>query len=126
MELPPEIKAAALELVKAMKQDSTIRLYLSAKEAVENDPEASALESRLLELYEDLIQRQSRGEELSEEHIRAFNALRYQVRFHPLIARRENALAQIKPYLAQIAEEISDSLGIDYTILADAQCRGCS
>ncbi|MCS7248065.1 MAG: YlbF family regulator [Anaerolineales bacterium] len=126
MELPSEIKAAALELVKAMKQDSTIRLYLSAKEAVENDPEASALESRLLELYEDLIQRQSRGEELSEEHIRAFNALRYQVRFHPLIARRENALAQIKPYLAQIAEEISDSLGIDYTILADAQCRGCS
>jgi hypothetical protein len=44
-----------------------------------------------------------------------------------LIAQRENAFAQIKPYLAQIADEISAALGIDYTTLADVQCNGgCS
>ncbi|MCX8063270.1 MAG: YlbF family regulator [Anaerolineales bacterium] len=127
MELNPEIQTAALNLVRAMKDDTTIRLYLSAKEAVQNDPEASALENQLIELYESLIQRQQQGEKLSEEDIQAFNSLRYQVRVHPLIAQRENALAQIKPYLAQIADEISYTLGIDYTILADAQCSGgCS
>lgn len=127
MELTPEIKAAALDLVNAMRQDETIQLYLSARDAVENDPQASALENQLIELYESLINRQQQGEKLSEEDIQAFNSLRYQVRVHPLIAQRENALAQIKPYLAQIADEISYTLGIDYTTLADVQCSGgCS
>lgn len=127
MELTPEIKTAALDLVEAMKQDTTIRRFLTAKEAVENDPQVSALEAQLIELYENLITRQQQGERLSEEEIQAFNSLRYQVRVHPLIAQRENALAQIKPYLAQISDEISYALGIDYTTLADAQCSGgCS
>lgn len=127
MELTPEIKTAALALVEAMKNDPTIRRYLSAKEAVENDPEADRLETQLIDLYENLINRQQQGEKLSEEDIETFNSLRYQVRMHPLIAQRENALAQIKPYLAQIADEISYPLGIDYTTLADARCRGgCS
>lgn len=127
MDLTPEIKTAALTLVKAMKTDQTIRLYLSAREMAENDPEASALENQLIELYERLIERQQQGEKLSEEEIEAFNSLRYRVRMHPLIIQRENALAQIKPYLAQVADEISYTLSIDYTLLANTPCDGeCS
>lgn len=124
MELTPEIKQAALDLAEAIKNDETIRIYLSAKEAVQNDPEAAGFEGQLIELYESLITRQQQGDKLSEEEIDAFNRLRYQVRVHPLIAQRESALAQIKPYLAQIADEISYILGIDYTTLADVQCSG--
>ncbi len=127
MDLTPEIKTAALTLIEAMKTDQTIRLYLSAREMAENDPEASALENQLIELYERLIERQQQGEKLSEEEIEAFNSLRYRVRMHPLIIQRENALAQIKPYLAQVADEISYTLGIDYTLLANTPCDGeCS
>lgn len=124
MELTPEIKLAALHLVEAMKNDATIQIYLSAQAAVQNDPQAEGLEKQLIELYENLIHRQQQGEKLSEEEIEAFNSLRYQVRVHPLIAQRESALAQIKPYLAQIADEISYVLGIDYTTLADVHCSG--
>jgi cell fate (sporulation/competence/biofilm development) regulator YlbF (YheA/YmcA/DUF963 family) len=124
MELTLEIKQAALDLAEAMKNDETIQIYLSAKEAVQNNPEAAGLENQLIELYESLINRQQQGEKLSEEDIEAFNSLRYQVRVHPLIKQRESALAQIKPYLAQIADEISYILGIDYTTLADVHCSG--
>ncbi len=127
MELTAEIQAATLRLVDSMKNDPTIQTYFQAKELVEMDAEASALENQLFSLYESLIRRQQRGEQLSEEDIQAFNSLRYQVRMHPLIAQRENALVEIKPYLAQIAQEISYALGIDYTTLADPSCRGgCS
>ncbi|MFN3308249.1 MAG: YlbF family regulator [Anaerolineales bacterium] len=127
MDLTPEIKTAALNLIKAMKTDQTIRIYLSAREMAENDPEASALENQLIELYERLIERQQQGEKLSEEEIESFSSLRYRVRVHPLIVQRENALAQLKPYLAQIADEISYTLGIDYTLLANTPCDGeCS
>jgi cell fate (sporulation/competence/biofilm development) regulator YlbF (YheA/YmcA/DUF963 family) len=124
MELTPEIKQAALDLAEAMKNDETIQIYLSAKEVVQNNPQAAGLENQLIELYENLITRQQQGEKLSEEDIDAFNSLRYQVRVHPFIAQRESALAQIKPYLAQIADEISYILGIDYTTLADVRCSG--
>lgn len=127
MDLTPKIKTAALDLIKAMKTDQTIRIYLSARETAANDPEASGLENQLIEQYERLIERQQQGEKLSEEEIEAFNSLRYRVRVHPLIAQRENALAQLKPYLAQIADEISYTLGIDYTLLANTPCDGeCS
>ncbi len=127
MEISNDIRTATLALVESMKNDATIRLYLNARDAVEADPEASALQNQLFELYENLISRQQQGERLSDEDIQAFNSLRYQVRVHPLVAQRENALIQIKPYLAQIADEISNALGIDYTTLADPQCSGgCS
>ena len=40
---------------------------------------------------------------------------------HPLIARRNDMLRLVKPYLNQIAEEISFVLGVDYSALAKPQ-----
>lgn len=117
MELPEEIKNAAQMLGKSLRQDAMISAYLEAVAEFMADPEARKLEEQLYALYDALVARQSAGEQLSREDTQPFYDLRRRVQTHPLISRRENELRLIKPYLADLADEISAFLGIDYTML---------
>ena len=118
MELTPEIQDAARHLGQCMRQDDYIRKYLDALEETHIDPEASALEKDMYDEYERLIAREQAGEILSNADTRDFYELRQQVQDHPLISRRNRMHREIRPYLNQIAEEISFALGVDYTAFA--------
>ena len=118
MELTPEIQAAARHLGQCMRQEDGVRKYLEALEETHTDPEASALEKNMYDEYERLIAREQAVEILSYEYTRDFYELRQQVQDHPLISRRNRMHGLIRPYLYQIAEEISFVLGVDYTALA--------
>lgn len=118
MELTPEIQTAARHLGQCMRQDDYIRKYLDALEESHTNPEASALETKMYAEYERLIAHEQEGEILSYEDTREFYELRQQVQDHPLISKRNRMHREIRPYLNQIAEEISFVLGVDYTTLA--------
>lgn len=118
MELTEEIKAAARQLGQSLRQENWVRAYLNALEEARSDPETSALEQKMYEVYEALIIRQQAGEILDQEDTRPFYELREQVHDHPLIARRNGMLRLAKPYLAEVADEISFPLGMDYAALA--------
>ncbi|MBN2115488.1 MAG: YlbF family regulator [Anaerolineales bacterium] len=121
MPLTEEIKDAARQLGQALHQDEYIRIYLDALQATQTDPEASALEKEMYEVYEGLIARQQAGEDLSQDDTRVFYELRRQVAHHPLISQRNDMLNTIRPYLHQVAEEISFVLGADYPELTKPQ-----
>ena len=55
---------------------------------------------------------------LDQEDTRPFFVLRQQVQNHPLVAKRNEMLRLAKPYLAEVADEISFPLGVDYAALA--------
>jgi cell fate (sporulation/competence/biofilm development) regulator YlbF (YheA/YmcA/DUF963 family) len=118
MELPPEIQTAARHLGQCMRGDDYIRKYLDALEETRTNPEASALETKMYAEYERLIAREQEGEILSDEDTREFYKLRQQVQDNSLIFRRNRLHRQIRPYLNQVAEEISFVLGVDYIALA--------
>jgi cell fate (sporulation/competence/biofilm development) regulator YlbF (YheA/YmcA/DUF963 family) len=118
MELAPEIQTAARRLGQCMRQDDCIRKYLDALEETRTNPEANALETKMYAEYERLIAREQEGEILTYEDTREFYELRQQVQDNPLISRRNRTHRQIRPYVHQIAEEISFVLGVDYTPLA--------
>ena len=118
MSLSPELEAAARQLGQSLQQDESVRAYLDALMKTQTDSQASALEEKMYEIYKALIARQQVGEILSQEEILPFNEVRQQVQSHPLISRRNEMLRQARPYLNQVAEEISFPLGVDYTALA--------
>ena len=118
MEVTQDIQAAARHLGECIRQDDHIRKYLDALEACHTDPEASALEKKMHDEYEALIARQQASEMLSQADTHDYYELRKQVQDHPLIAKRDRFHRQIRPYLSEIATEISFPLGVDYTVLA--------
>lgn len=117
MVLTDEIKKAAQALGKSLHDDEFMRPYHQAVAEYESDPEAVELENQLYTLYEELVKRQQAGEQISREETKAFYELRQRVQSHPLIVKRNNALQMIKPFLADVADEISMLLGVDYTTL---------
>ena len=118
MLLNEEITTAAQSLGKALRKDSYLRDYLEAVERFKADPEASELEARLYSLFDQFTARQQAGEQLSREEVDGFYALRNQVGVNPRVAERDSVLQALKPYLAEIADEISSMLGVDYIDLA--------
>lgn len=118
MELTQEIQTAARHLGMCLRQDDYIRKYLDVLEESRTNPEASALETKMYAEYERLIAREQEGEILSYEDTHEFYDLRQQVQDNPLISRRNRLHREIRPYLHQIADEISFLLGVDYTVLA--------
>lgn len=121
MELTNEIKDAARQLGQALREEEDVHAYLTALQESQANPEASALEKQMYDVYERLIAGQQAGEELSQEDTRAFYELRQQVQTHPLISRRHEMLRFIRPYLSQVAEEISFGLGVDFAALTRSQ-----
>ncbi len=121
MELDQEMQDAARQLGEALRQDDLVREYLQAREDAASDPEASTLEKRMHETYNDLIARQQAGEGLNQANTSAFCEIRREAQSHPLISKRTDMLRLTRPYLNQVAEEISLVLGVDYTALAKPQ-----
>ncbi len=121
MELGEEIQDAARQLGVALRQDDIVREYLQAREDAANDPEASALEKSMRETYNALIARQQAGEGLDQANTSEFCEIRREAQSHPLISKRNDMLRLTRPYLNQVAEEISLVLGVDYTALAKPQ-----
>lgn len=121
MELTNEIQTAARQLGQSLRQEEYVRAYLDALNECQIDARASALEKHMYEVYEALIARQQAGEQLSQEDTRDFYELRQQVQAHPLIFRRNDLLRLVRPYLNQVAEEISFLLGVNYAALAKPQ-----
>lgn len=121
MELTPEIQTAAHQLGQSLRQDDYLRGYIDALEESQTDPEASTLEKKMYDEYMGLIAREQAGETLTEEDIDSFNKLRQQVHNHPLISRRYEMLQIVRPLLAEISQEISFVLGVDYVALAKPQ-----
>jgi cell fate (sporulation/competence/biofilm development) regulator YlbF (YheA/YmcA/DUF963 family) len=117
-ELSQDIQNAARVLTEALSADPQAKAYQSAATAFESDLEAVALEKRFMDLYADLTARQQKGEELNQEEIQHFYAMRSEHSAHPLIVARNDALGAFKPLLAEAAEQISMQIGLDFTELA--------
>ncbi len=120
MQISDEIQEAARQLGEALRQDENVRPYLEALAGYQNDPEAKALEERVYCHYKAMIARQQSGE-TNREDIQRFNDLRRQAQLHPKIAHRNDMLHLIKPYLNEVAEEISFILGVDFTAPARSE-----
>lgn len=120
MKLSDELRDAAESLGRTLRATDVVQTYLEAQERLEADPEARSLEARLQGLYQHLLARQQAGEELSQDEVDEFYALRGQVQSHPLIAGRNFALSQLKRYFADVALDLGSQLGADFTTLARA------
>lgn len=118
MNLPDEVMQAVQRLGTLLHQNETVQAYLLACQKVEQEPQVRELEAQLYKMYENLLQRQQAGENLTKDEINAFNELRQKVFTHPLISEREARLTPLKALFAEVAVEISTPLGVDYTILA--------
>jgi cell fate (sporulation/competence/biofilm development) regulator YlbF (YheA/YmcA/DUF963 family) len=103
---------------EALHANPFVQTYLQAQANCAVNLEAAELENRLLVLYQELIGRQQRGEELQRSEIDTFNALKKQVYQHPLIDARQAALTPVKRVFAEIANEINFSLGMEFPSLA--------
>ena len=118
MTLPDELKQAAQALGQSLRAADEVQTYLDAQARLAADPEASSLEDQASNLYQQLATRQRAGEELTETEVNEYYALRSLVQSHPLVAGRDLALNQLKSYLAQVGQDLSLELGMDYTALA--------
>lgn len=118
MEFDEKIRTAALQLGQALRQDLRVRAYLDALQETQSDPEASALEKKMYEVYEGLVTCQQVCEQPNPELTRSFYELRHQVQTHPLISKRYEMLSVLQPYLNEVAEEINFVLGVDFSALA--------
>jgi len=117
-ELPQNIQDAARALTETILADPQARAYQEAVAAIENDPEASALEKRFMDLYTNLTTRQQKGEQLTQQEVEPFYALRSKYYANPLVAARNDALGALKPLLAEAGEQIDAQLGLDFAELA--------
>ena len=117
-ELPQNIQDAARALTETILADPQARAHQEAVAAFENDPEASALEKRFMDLYTNLTTRQQKGEQLTQQEVEPFYALRSEYYGNPLVAARNDALGALKPLLAEAGEQIDAQLGLDFAELA--------
>lgn len=119
-ELPEEIQKAAQALAESILADPQAQAYRQALAALEADPEAVAMEKRFMDFYTSLITRQQNGEQLNQDEVQRFYALRAKYNAHPLVSARTDALGLFKPLLAEAGEAISAQIGLDFTELARA------
>ena len=117
-ELPQNIQDTARALNDAILADPQAKAFKAAVAAFDADPEAVALEKRFMDFYADLTARQQKGEKLDQQEIEKFYTMRAEYSAHPLIVTRNDALGAFKPILADVGEQISAQLGLDFTELA--------
>lgn len=118
MNLSHELKEAARSFGESLREDEVVQNYLAAGEAVQADTEARELDERSQAMYDGLVERQTAGEQLAREEVRAYQELNRQAQSHPLIAEREANLSFVKTYFVNVALDLSRELGVEYTALA--------
>jgi len=119
-DLPDALREAAATLGRRLGESEFVQAYREAQARLEADPEVLALDRRFQTLYQYLLALQQAGEELPQDEVNEFLALRRQMSDHPLVAAREFALRQLKGYFADVALELGVQLGVDFTALAGA------
>lgn len=120
MNLPADVRHAAQELGDSLGSSDAVQSYLAAQAQLEADPDAAEVDHRFQTLYQDLVARQRAGEDLPQEELNEFYALRERVQSDPLIVERDLTLGDVKAYFADIALELSVRLEVDYPTLAQA------
>ena len=118
--LTEELNIAAHKLGETLRTREVVQKYLKALADCKADPETDDLEKRMRILYEELLIRQQRGENLQRSEIDDFNALKSQVYQLPRVAEREAVLTSVKSYFAENADEINLPLGVEFSTLAQA------
>ena len=117
-ELPQDIQEAARTLADAILADPQAKAYQATITDFENDLQASALETRFMNLYAELTARQQKGKSLSQQDIEPFYAMRSEYYAHPRVVARNDALGALKPLLTEAADQTSVQLILDFTELA--------
>ena len=120
-ELPQDIQVAVRTLSQFLLADPQAKAYQAAVIAVENDPQAFAMEKRFKDIYTNLTTRQQKGEQLSQQEVEPFYTLRAEYSAHPLVTARNDAIGALKPLLAEAAEQISSQLGMEFTELVKSE-----
>ncbi|HEY3313644.1 MAG TPA: YlbF family regulator [Anaerolineales bacterium] len=118
MELPDEVKQAAVDLGKRLGAAAGVQEYVVLNEKIQTDPEIGRLESKVARMYQDLVERQENGEDLQQAEVDAYYALKQQLEGHPWTTARDARLVGVKAMLAETAQRMTPLLGLDYTTLA--------
>jgi cell fate (sporulation/competence/biofilm development) regulator YlbF (YheA/YmcA/DUF963 family) len=121
-ELPPELKQAALELGSALKNTTPLRAYADAHTQMNADVQATALLDELERVQANVRVHQSNGGVTADDLAR-LRQLQSEAQSHPTIAAFTVADQQVKAYLPQVNQAISDLLGIDFASLG--RVSGC-
>lgn len=117
MNLPDEIQQVARKLGQGLHETKEVTDYLQAAQAVRDDPDAAALEEKLLTLYHHLADRERSGQDLDQSELNAYYQLREQVRSNPVIAIRDEHLQMVKLIFSDAGQMITSVLGVDFTAL---------
>ena len=112
-----ELIQAAREFGAALNETPEVQALLQAQQAFESDAEVQQLAARVDEVYNSLVSRQQAGEMLFPYEVNEFYKLRDQFVFHPVVAKREEALRSVKALFEQAGSAISSILSVDYTAL---------
>jgi cell fate (sporulation/competence/biofilm development) regulator YlbF (YheA/YmcA/DUF963 family) len=118
MELPDEVRQAAVDLGKRLGAAAGVQEYVALNQKIQTDPEICGLETKVAHMYQDLVERQQNGEDLQQAEVDAYYALKQQIEGHPWITARDSRLVDVKALLAETAQRMTPLLGLDYTTLA--------
>jgi cell fate (sporulation/competence/biofilm development) regulator YlbF (YheA/YmcA/DUF963 family) len=113
-----ELEQTAKKLGQDLRNMPEVVAYLQAAQAVQENAEAVALEEKFLTLYQQLVAQEQAGQALDKNQLTEYYQLREQVRFHPLIAAREEQLQMAKLIFADVGQILTSALGIDFSALA--------
>jgi cell fate (sporulation/competence/biofilm development) regulator YlbF (YheA/YmcA/DUF963 family) len=119
--LPDSLHAAAEGLATSLLEAEPIAAYHQAKERFEADEEALALLEQLATLQVELRSKQASGL-VTQAEIDRLRALDQQARSNQIIVDYITTQQIATAYLAEVNQEISQLLGIDFNALASSGC----
>jgi len=118
MILNDEIQQAAQKLGQTLHETTDVKMYLQAAQAARDDPETTALEEKLLVLYQRLANQERSGQALDQTELNEYYQLREQVRSNPLIALRDEQLQMVKLKFSDAGQMMTSVMGVDFSALA--------
>jgi len=118
MILPDEIQQVAQKLGQALHEAPENITYLQTAQAVQDDPQALAMEEKLRALYQRLATQERSGQALDQSELNEYYQLRERVRSNPLIATRDEQLKMVKIVFSDAGQMMTSVLGVDFTALA--------
>ncbi|RIK35488.1 MAG: hypothetical protein DCC55_30185 [Chloroflexi bacterium] len=120
--LPKQLLAAAEALAASLLEAEPIAAYLRAKACLDSNEEALLLLERLATVQVELRSKQINGL-VTQAEIDRWRALDHQARNNQLIVDYVTTQQIAAAYLAEVNQEISQLLGIDFTAFASS--AGC-
>jgi len=107
------IKQAAQEFGKALAETALTQEFRQAEQALAADAELLRLKAEVEQVYDDLTQRQTAGENVARGEIEAYYELEQSVLSNPLLLRRDASLEKLKDFYSEANFILSGRLGID-------------